>query len=343
MDRSIFWYGSILRSLDLLNIGQETMVGAAELAKAILGTGVATVGLGAGVTPGGGLTVSVARGQIYQIEPLEATAISDLLANPTPILKQGINLAATTVSGFAAPTTVGDSINYLLECQYQDADTGSIVLNYYDADNPTGPPFSGPGNNGLPNTTIRQGIIAFQVLAGTAAPSGTQTTPATTSGWTALAVVTVAHAQTVIITANITAPAVPVPDVPITLPAIPAAIQTGEWVSWPDTGTTNALVVTPVPSLPNPLTTGTQIRVAVANDTTGSASMDVKNGQGPLPLHRNDGTTCQNLDLVVGMETVFTFDNTGNWQYVPSPNAWASGTPAVDQGSAWAFILGQIQ
>lgn len=338
-ERVVFWYKSVLRDLDLLKVGQSTMVALAKLSEAVLGTGVSTSGLA--VTPGGELTVAVAPGQIYELEPLEATAISALVADTAhQIVKQGLILDAATVSGFTAPGTVGQSINYLLECQYQDFDTASTTLYFYNAANPA-VQFTGFGNDGLPNTTIRRGIVAFQVKAGTAAATGTQTTPSTDSGWTALAVVTVAYGQSVIITANITSPAVPVPAIPITIPGIPAAIQTGQWVSWQDTGAANAMVITPVPSLPNPLIAGTQARVHVAYQNTTSTTLDVKNGQGPIACHRNDGTLAQSGDFVLGMEVVMTYDGS-YWQYVPSPNAWATSTP-VDTGSAFAFQVGYIQ
>lgn len=336
MERPIFWYGSILRSLDLLNYGQKTMVALAQLAEAVLGRGVSTVGLA--VTPGTGLTVSVAPGQLYQLEFLEATAISDLPANTTNlIVKQGLWLDAQAVSGFTAPVTVGQSINYLLEAQYADVDTGSVILGYYDSANPS-IQYTGPANSGGANTTIRKGAISFQVKAGTPATTGSQTTPSTDAGWTALAVVTVAQGQTIINSGNITAPALAVPSVPITLPAIPAAVQGGTWVSYPDIGTTNAIVIAPVPPI-SAYTQGMQFRVGIAN--TNSSSTTFNAGPGPIPALRNNGGTAQAGDFVLGMETVITIDAGGNAQFVPSPNAWAASS--VDTGSAFKFETGWVQ
>lgn len=190
---------------------QLSMVGLSKLSAAVLGTSGAINGLT--VSPGTGLTVNIAPGEVYQVEPLEATACGTLPANTTyNILKQGIQLATVASSTLAAPTTSGQSINYLIEVQYQDLDlsldptTGVTPLTsqFYNATNPV-MPWSGPNNNGASSNTFRDGVVAIQVVAGTAATTGTQTTPAVTSGWIGIAVVTVAYGAASISGGNIAA------------------------------------------------------------------------------------------------------------------------------------------
>jgi hypothetical protein len=166
------------------------MTGLGYLAQDLLGG--ATQVFGAAVSPGTGLTVSVAPGRIYSVQPLEASAWSSLPQDLTDqVMKQGILLRALTL---ATPdiTGAGQSVNYLIEGQYQDNDTALATLAYYNTTNPQ-LPFSGAGNNGLAQPTTRQGLFAVQVKAGTPATTGTQTTPAADSGWTPMYVVTVAH------------------------------------------------------------------------------------------------------------------------------------------------------
>lgn len=167
----------------------------------MLGTG--TQVFGAPVTPGTGLNVFVAAGRIYSMAPLEPSAWSSLAADSTPILKQGI--LTSTGQTIAVPVlgTSGQSVNYLIEGQYQENDINPVTLSYFNASNPL-LPFSGAGNNGLAQPTIRAGQFVLQAKAGTPATTGSQTTPAVDAGWTAIAVVTVAFGATSITTGNIT-------------------------------------------------------------------------------------------------------------------------------------------
>lgn len=170
----------------------------------LMGTNTAIYGAACTpTTPTASLSVVIAAGRIYSQQPLEATAWSSLAADTAhTITKQGINLDSTTLSGFAAPGTTGQSINYLVEGQYQDADSDNAVISYFNASNPS-VPFTGVGNLGAAQSRTRAGIFALQVKAGTAATTGSQTTPAVDGGWTPMYVVTVANGQSTITSGNI--------------------------------------------------------------------------------------------------------------------------------------------
>lgn len=156
--------------------------------------------------PGAGLTVVIGPGALYQLAQEDAAAYGSLLADTTDILlKQGLQLVSVTESGFAAPGTVGQSINYLIEAQYQDIDTTPVVLDFWNSANPS-QYLQGPAGGGGTSATIRSGQIVYQVKAGTAATTGTQTTPAADSGWTGLYAVTVSQGQTSIPGGQIVAP-----------------------------------------------------------------------------------------------------------------------------------------
>ena len=182
------------------------MTGLGYLALDILGSGPWV--FGAAITQVGSTDVfSAAPGRIYQLEEIETTAWSSLPVNTSQILKQGISLQAVNFA-CPAPSVSGQSINYLLECQYQDFDTNFRTLSYYNAANPS-QPFSGAGNNGLAQPTTRTGLFTIFQVPGTAANTGSQTTPATTSGWYPLAVVTATYGGTYSVATPSGAPYVP--------------------------------------------------------------------------------------------------------------------------------------
>ena len=206
MDRLLIYPFEQPQETDLLNAQKFALLGMAQLAAAALGSGPLLQGLAC--TPGTGLTVSVAPGQIYQSEVADATAFSSLPADSRTVLKQGV-VWTPTVLNCPAPGTAGQSINYLVEVGFLEADIDPVVLPFYDASNPT-VPYNGPNGSGVPSNTVRSDECVVQVKAGTAATTGTQTTPAVDSGFIAAYVVTVAYGAASITTGNI-APAAGAP------------------------------------------------------------------------------------------------------------------------------------
>ena len=202
MDRAINYPGQVPLETDLLLTNQSAMVGLAKLSQAIFGTGGMATGFGTTQTVVPSLNVLVAPGEVYSQQNLEATAVSSLPQDTAHlIVKQGILLDAATVA-IAPPGTPGFSINYLIQVAYQDSDSGSTVLPYYNASNPA-IAYSGPANSGAAQPTIRKGIAVVSAKPGTAATTGTQTTPAPDAGKLGLYVVTVANGAASIVNANV--------------------------------------------------------------------------------------------------------------------------------------------
>ena len=203
-DRAIIYPGQVPLETDLLKTNQFSMVGLAKLCAAVFGVAGMANGFATTQSTIPALTVSVAPGEIYSPQNLEATAFSSLAADTThTVVKQGISLDAVTLA-ITPPGTAGFSINYLIQVGYQDTDTGSAVLPYYNASNPS-IAYSGPANSGAAQPTTRQGTAVVSTKAGTAATTGTQTTPAPDSGKLGLYVVTVANGASTILNANISA------------------------------------------------------------------------------------------------------------------------------------------
>jgi hypothetical protein len=200
LDRHIVWPGAIPLETDQLHINRDVMVALGMLIQELFGTGTIVAGLAA--TPGTGLNVAIAAGRIYSLENVDNTAYSSLPADTTDqVMKQGILLEGTTLA-VAAPTTSGDSINYLIEAAYQDNDSGPTLLNFFNSMVPT-QPYIGPNNTGQTVYTVRQGLVSLQAKAGAQATSGSQTTPTPDSGYTGLWVVTVAFGASSLTSANI--------------------------------------------------------------------------------------------------------------------------------------------
>jgi hypothetical protein len=195
MDRNIVYPGAIPQDTDILDINRNVMIALGYLAQATLGTNTVVDGLAIGPTAPPSMSLVVGPGVITALTVIDANAYGSLPADTTdPLLKMGINTTPTTLS-FTAPTTAGQSIDYLIEASFLEEDTDPVVLPYYNAANPA-VPFSGPGNNGAAQNTVRIERVALAVKPGVPAASGSQTPPAADPGWIGLYVVTVPYGAT---------------------------------------------------------------------------------------------------------------------------------------------------
>jgi hypothetical protein len=218
MDRQIVYPGSIPLDTDLLNTQRNIMVALGYLAQAVLGSGPIVDGLACTPTTPASLSVNIGPGSITLLGVIDQLAYGSLAADAIgPLVKMGINTTSTAFT-LTAPTTSGQSINYLIEAALLEGDGDPVVLPYYNAAAPA-QPYSGPGNSGATQNTQRIQRVQLQLKAGAAAATGVQATPAVDSGWVGLYVVTVNYAQTQITAANITAmPASPI--IPFKLPTL---------------------------------------------------------------------------------------------------------------------------
>ncbi len=225
MDRTIVYPGSIPLDTDLLSINRNSMIVIGSLAQAILGTDPVVDGLKCSPTTPASLAVSVGPGCITQFGMVDALEYGSLPPNvANTIVKIGVNLNSTSFV-LTPPTASGQSINYLIQAAFQEADTRPVVLPYYNASNPS-QPYSGPSNSGLPQNTIREQRVQLQLKAGISANTGVQTTPPIDNGWIGLHVITVSYGQSSIDQAAIKIlPAAPFLD--IKLPTLRPGFGTG--------------------------------------------------------------------------------------------------------------------
>jgi hypothetical protein len=294
VDRTIIYTNELPRSADILQFQKDVVYAIGYLAQAVLGQPGSPVGgyppdilpgnsyldgLVVAPTQPASLQVTVGSGSIYQMDPVDATSYGVLSTDSNVILKQGLILTPATLT-ITPPATSGYSQYYLIEAIYQDLDTGSTVLPYFNSLNPL-QPFAGPANSGTPQYTLRQGLCTIALKPGVAAPSGSQIIPTPDAGYTGIATVLVINGQTQIISNNIATynyfPDTPAPFITPKLPMVPPAIQAQKDNYVQDTGTANAMAVT-LPQWTS-LVAGLTLRIRKgANVNTGPMTLSVNSG-----------------------------------------------------------------
>lgn len=212
MDRMIVYPGAIPLDTDLLNVQRATMKALGFLAQACLGNGPVADGLACMPTVPASMTVDVGPGSLTVLGTVDTLPYGSLPADTANLVKMGVAENATSFT-LTAPSVSGQSVNYLIEASLLETDTVPTVLPYYNAANPA-QGFAGPGNDGSAQNTQRTQTVALRLVAGAAANTGTQTTPASSPGAVPIAVVTVGFAQTTIDATSIAVP------------------QTGSFVPW---------------------------------------------------------------------------------------------------------------
>ena len=200
MERPIVYPAEGPADSDMLRGWKAAMVADAWLAQAVIGS--ATLCSGLGCSPGSGLTISIAAGAIYSQQATDATSYGSLSADSHQIVKQGLSLDPVVLS-CPAPATSGQSIAYLVQASFSETDTGSAVLQYFNSADPSGPSYSGPSNSGATQYTIRRGVCALTIKAGSPAATGAQTAPSPDTGNVGLYVVTIANGASNVASGNV--------------------------------------------------------------------------------------------------------------------------------------------
>lgn len=304
MDRNIYYSGQIPLTNQFLLAEKAKMIGLGMLARALYGDGTVAAGLACAATAPATLSVNVGPGSIYALENVDNSAFGGLAADTADqIVKQGVQLGTTNLA-VAAPTTAGYSVNYLIEAAFSEADSAATILPYYNAADPS-VSLVGPGGAGTSQNTIRGCGITLTAKAGTAAATGTQTTPAPDAGNVGLYVVTVAYGATSVIAANISV----YPGAPI-VGNLPNLVQSAGMTTANDTGAVNTYALTLSPA-PSALTPGMVVHLKdILNTNSGAATLNV-NGFGAIPIHAATGSALQGGELVATYAAVLMLNSAG--------------------------------
>jgi hypothetical protein len=201
MKRQTVYAGQVPLETDLLLTNKNVFTAIGHVLQDMLGVSTLFSGLACVPTAPAGMTVNVNPGRAYSLQAIDTGAWSSLSADAHQIMKQGILLDAQNFS-CPAPGTAGFSINYLIQGAFQEVDTGSAVLPYYNASNPS-QAYNGPNGTGTSQTTARDNTVQIQLKAGVAATTGSQITPTPDAGFNGLWVVTVPFGASTITSANI--------------------------------------------------------------------------------------------------------------------------------------------
>ena len=318
MDRQIVYSGQVPQTTDLLNTNRQTMIALAKLCADLFGTSTVVSGLGCVPTTPASMSVTINPGQIYQLANVDGTAYSALPADTAhSLLKQGILMDAQSFI-LSAPATAGYSQNYLIQAAYLENDINNVVLPYYNSANPS-QAFNGPGGSGNAQPTTRAGQVSLQLVAGTAAATGTQTTPAVTAGYVGLAIITVANGQSTITAANITA----YPNAP-TAPTGGFLAAIGErYSSIQNVATSSTLTTAALGALVNVTATGQTITLPPAANCPNGTSICVTYMQasGSTTVTRNgtdtlafgQGSSANSLTLSPGEAVQLVSNGVNGW------------------------------
>ncbi|MFZ4221533.1 hypothetical protein ACEV6Q_27390, partial [Enterobacter ludwigii] len=219
------------------------------------------------------------------------------------ILKQGLLVDAITLP-LQAPSTNGLSQNYLIQIAYEESDTESTVLPYYNASNPT-QAWHGPNNSGTAQGTVRSGKCIVKAKAGIAATTGTQTTPGPDSGYIGAFVVTVTAGQTELTSANI----IMVPSAPF-LPAggLVAGIQSSQMTYARDYGTVNAYAADFTPPVTS-VTDGMRLTFLASGANTGASTFS-PNGLPAAPVYSNTSTALTGGEILASAQIEVIWNST---------------------------------
>jgi hypothetical protein len=212
MDRNIVYPGSIPLDTDMLSLNRNVMFALAALTQATLGPGPFLDGLVC--TPAqSGLAVEISPGVVASMQSVDGAPYGSLPADTADsIVKMGINIASTSLTLPAPPTTAGQSVAYLIQISFAELDTNPVVLPYYNAANPS-QPFSGPNNSLGQQNTLRRQVVQIAAKAGPVSGGGTPSLPPADAGWLGIYTVVVNAGDLSVNPANIT----PIP----TAPALP--------------------------------------------------------------------------------------------------------------------------
>lgn len=336
MHRKIVYRGQIPYETDTLYSNRYAMEALGLLAADLLGISTLVAGCGCAPTSPTSLSVKVSPGRIYSQQDLDDSDYG--AANGTgglpldnnadhKIVKQGL-LRDTTTLALTAPTTAGQSVNWLIQAAFSEVDADPVVLPFFNASAPD-VPWAGPDNSGGSLNTTRKDSLVLTTKQGSAATTGSQTTPAPDAGCVGLWVVTIAQGQTTIVSGNI-AQYSSAPFLTETLVqkisqatadarySKPVDTQTQAGNYGEDAGTQNAVTITLAPAPGSwAALKGVPVRVLIKNTapdatalTPNTVSLAIAGLSGTKAIKRPGGKKLFYNDLVAGNIYTLIYDGT---------------------------------
>ncbi len=198
-NRPIVYDQSQGRSYDVLHGWRESLYGLGQAVEDLLGSSGSVVG-GLGATSNNTMTIALAAGEVYALAALDTTAYGSLTSDATLTMQQGFAVAQNVVLSTTG-ISAGQSRYTLIYASFSQTDVipaddpNAGVLNYINATNPAGPPWSGPANAGTPQNTRRTGVCVITTTNGSPATTGSEVPPNPPGGGVPLYLVDLAFGQ----------------------------------------------------------------------------------------------------------------------------------------------------
>lgn len=209
MDRPIIYTQENVRGYDTSKGWQDSLKATGQQAGDILGqTITVAAGLAATQNSPAGLSILVGPGSIYQQSALDPTAAGDLPVDGTTHFLQGVSWSTQTVTLSTSALTSGQSQWALVQATFgfvdviRTGDPSGGVLPFYNSANPS-VPLQGQGGSGATLNTERTATVAFKIVYGTPATTGSEVPPSADTGYVGLYLIDLAYGQTAITSGEI--------------------------------------------------------------------------------------------------------------------------------------------
>jgi hypothetical protein len=312
MDRQIFWAGAVPLDTDYLNEARFTMTALGKFIEMFVGTTTLIDGFTCIPTVPASLVVQVTPGIIIAEDVIDSGAYGSLAPDATPLMKMG-QMLETQQFTITPPTTSGYAQDYLIQVAFSEVADTPVLLPYYNEADPDHP-FEGPADSGVEQDTRVSQYAIIDVKPGTAAPAGTQSTPAADSGYVPAFYVTVAQGQATITSADINAHD-DAPFISSKLPDLIAAAQEGAW-NWSGVvgGTANAITAAITPARVSLGTGGLTVEAIGTHDNTDATTINLCE-LGPIAVKKYGTYDLDPGDILAGGVFRVTFDGS-YWQLV---------------------------
>ena len=220
MDRQIVYAGSIPLDTDLLNVQRNVQMALAALTRAVLGVGPVVDGLECipNTIP---YAVTILPGSISVLVENDFSPFGALPADPSQIVRTGLQPFASGVQ-LSPPADPDHVICWLIQAQCTEFDSAPVALPYWNASNPS-VPFTGPGNSGTAQQTVRALRVTLSAKPNAPQPWPIGTPLEPDAGWVGLYAATTIFNKPTLDAADIV-PFHATPRLRYTLPAMPPGL-----------------------------------------------------------------------------------------------------------------------
>jgi hypothetical protein len=196
VDRTFVYPGELPRVEDFLGFQKQAYYSMGAMIRSAIGPnpGISNGDFAISATGPASMSVVIGTGSIYQSGTVDSAAFGVLGTDSNVVMQQGIAYTPTTLA-ITAPSTSGYSQYYLVQVGFNRTDGSAVIPPFLNSSNPT-IPWNGANNTGASLNTIRYDQAVVSLVAGVAAPTGSQVVPSPSAGNQPLYVILVSNSTT---------------------------------------------------------------------------------------------------------------------------------------------------